>query len=704
MTDFKIQQAIDRNLSAMHVLPRHVNQIMESISEGKKVKKKLSVVLVMTLIFILLAATALAVTVLAGRQRVLNAQGDPQPLSCAVQDETLYIMTNRGLMTWQEENTAPVTLMNDQALMAIDISIDSMLFQAEELSLLDPHTGVVWAYAQGAFTRVMQLDTAELPLQDVLLSDPVYRKGFLFIRTARTDELEEDAAIYRISLTTGDVRRLPVIGVIALTAYRDGELLAIKRQLPDLDAVIVIDPQSGEEREQITSVQPLSLKGLAYDTERDALCGVYNGMLSVWENGQWSEKQPVTLPISSFFYSVLRDGFVTASFNGIQFVDFTADTSAPVLRICGLTDGLNMDDEYAAAHPEIQIQRETKTRFSGQEVKEAIAAGDTTDLFYVRIDADTVALMRTGQLVSLAESGTLAADAAQMLPQIRRAISWEGKLYALADELYLPVWMIRADATAAPPTTVLELLRQDAAWNATPQQPTAFLANDYNTKPWTKTDYARYALQQYIMEAEAAGNPPDFSAECFTAFLESLKNAVLSETEFPAQRNVITANASFLLQGLGDADIQSQWKWMKSPTVGENEPDRILASLYAYVVNPHGANREAAIAYLEYAAAHRSASMRALLSPATATPSLYAYAQDDDNDQTLPESWEVSAQALEEYRTNVAPLLDLMLSPLLATPSSDPASGFGGMLKAIQAYLQGDTTLDACVTELNRSR
>ena len=62
MTDNTIKQAINSNLSAVHVSQRHVNRIMFNITEGKKVKKKLSVAFVLTMILILVIATALAVT------------------------------------------------------------------------------------------------------------------------------------------------------------------------------------------------------------------------------------------------------------------------------------------------------------------------------------------------------------------------------------------------------------------------------------------------------------------------------------------------------------------------------------------------------------------------------------------------------------------------------------------------------------------
>ena len=64
MTDIRIKQAIDSNLSAVHVSQRHVNKIIDNITEGKKVKKKLSVAFVLMLVLSLAIVTALAVTTL----------------------------------------------------------------------------------------------------------------------------------------------------------------------------------------------------------------------------------------------------------------------------------------------------------------------------------------------------------------------------------------------------------------------------------------------------------------------------------------------------------------------------------------------------------------------------------------------------------------------------------------------------------------
>ena len=60
MTDNYIKQAINGNLSAIHVSQHSVNQIMSNITKGKKVKRKLSVAFILTIVLILLSALALA--------------------------------------------------------------------------------------------------------------------------------------------------------------------------------------------------------------------------------------------------------------------------------------------------------------------------------------------------------------------------------------------------------------------------------------------------------------------------------------------------------------------------------------------------------------------------------------------------------------------------------------------------------------------
>ena len=64
MTENHIKQAINSNLSAVHVSQCHINNIITSITEGKKVKKKLSVAFVLMTILILLAVTSLATVAL----------------------------------------------------------------------------------------------------------------------------------------------------------------------------------------------------------------------------------------------------------------------------------------------------------------------------------------------------------------------------------------------------------------------------------------------------------------------------------------------------------------------------------------------------------------------------------------------------------------------------------------------------------------
>jgi hypothetical protein len=64
MTDTPIRQAIDGNLSAVHVSRQSVSRIMNRITEGKKVRRKLSIGFVLLVVAVLAAVSALAAALL----------------------------------------------------------------------------------------------------------------------------------------------------------------------------------------------------------------------------------------------------------------------------------------------------------------------------------------------------------------------------------------------------------------------------------------------------------------------------------------------------------------------------------------------------------------------------------------------------------------------------------------------------------------
>ncbi len=113
MMDNYIRKAIDSNLSKVHVSQHNVNQIIESISEGKKVKKKLSIGLVLLIALILIVGMAFALT----RSYVL---------------EYLYGKNNEQTAE-QQESVQTVDLVHTNA--GVETSVKDAIFDGETLSV-----------------------------------------------------------------------------------------------------------------------------------------------------------------------------------------------------------------------------------------------------------------------------------------------------------------------------------------------------------------------------------------------------------------------------------------------------------------------------------------------------------------------------------------------------------------------------------------
>ena len=160
MTEYPIKQAINSNLSAIHVSQHNMNQIVSSITEGKKVKKRLSVAFVLTMVLVLAIATAFAVTTLSdyfsGYAELEDTYGsytDAWPTEAKV--ELIQLMADSGLDI-DRENTEELSGGSlgeeQQAALADDIlsayftgleSTNTFNIMQNELGMIDG-----WTYEQ----------------------------------------------------------------------------------------------------------------------------------------------------------------------------------------------------------------------------------------------------------------------------------------------------------------------------------------------------------------------------------------------------------------------------------------------------------------------------------------------------------------------------------------------------------------------------
>ena len=142
---------------------------------------------------------------------------------------------------------------------------------------------------------------------------------------------------------------------------------------------------------------------------------------------------------------------------------------------------------------------------------------------------------------------------------------------------------------------------------------------------------------------------------------------------------------------------------MPRPSVSTNAPQRVPTELRVYVLNPNSPNREAALAFLEHAAATRLPTHAALLSPDSAVAALYPelahLAETTGTNVDHPANYEVTQEGLDLYRTQVLPWLDLQLHPLLCESRAHDGA-FQALVEAAMAYLAGESTLESCLSAL----
>ena len=67
----------------------------------------------------------------------------------------------------------------------------------------------------------------------------------------------------------------------------------------------------------------------------------------------------------------------------------------------------------------------------------------------------------------------------------------------------------------------------------------------------------------------------------------------------------------------------------------------------------------------------------------------------------MPESWEVTETALEMYREEIVPCIDLMLRPLMAGSSSRAGKEYDILLQNVMSCLNGQITIDECVQNMD---
>lgn len=675
MKNEAIRQTIAHHMDGLRLPEGTSRAVLQKVKEEKPMKRRISLVVAAVIVLVLAAATALAVTALRGLGFV-GREMDGSVYSGATDGQRLYYSDGFSLLAWRPEDEAPQVLISNESWREAGLSTPGthLVHTGDTLLLMDTEARKLWRWTGEDLS--LMLDYADTPL-DALTQNMralFWQEGALYLVCG--DTASGTVRLVCADITDGSAQDLGLEGYTRLTPYQNGLLLGIRRADGGSQAVI-LDATTGEVQETLGA--PADLRGICWSGERGALYAMVDGALARRDGADWQAIRACALPTAVSFRGVIGDWYVAAGMDGIRLIALDGPEEArTLLTVRGLPSlERNLDHSFQQAYPGMVLSRRTETgHFCARDAVEAIRAGDTTDLFYLRLDGELLGLLRDGFFPAI-ESDALLAEAEGMAPVFRDALVWEGRLLACAGAPVVWAWQI-VEGADAPPATFAELAAS-------------------HRMPWTREEYARYLLVQLLMEE--GGLPADALAPA----LEMLRAADLPLDTPAGDGGGLETAYGLVLRGHDPTDPEPATRPVPRPSVSADAPQRVPTELRVYVLNPNSPNREAALAFLEHAAATRSPTHAALFSPESAVPALYPeleqLAETTGTNVDHPANYEVTQEGIDLYRSQVLPWLDLQLHPLLCESQTHDGA-FQALVDAVMTYLAGESTLESCLSTL----
>lgn len=733
--DNRIRSAIDECLSGVEKMPSLRYQVLQKTRGDVKVKKKISIGFVLVIVLILATATALAVGAVKGIFKLEKIDFGSMR-GCVSTGDTLYLMTSGGLYTWVPDDDEPTLRLSADALCEQDVSFDALIFRNDDvIGILDQGNKKLWAYQSGRLNLQLDYSNTAMDLRTMRYTAAVHQDGWLFlVAQPLEDAMEGGATLYRVNPVTGDAEELEIGGALELCAYEPGELLLLQYDgVTQKDRLVALDTNTCQINETWYTTHIQGIKGIAYD-KAHGLYALVGGSLSRWEGSGWTALQSYASHHLTNAYAVVGEGYVSVSFDGMQYVPLEWENDLIPLTIRGYMASDNADEEFQKENPGVAVQRECEPTLTAADVRKAIEAGDTTDLFHLRLDGDLDKIIQDGFLAPLNSSSVLITDAQEIISVVQNALFHEGRLYAVPSMMSPMAWQ----GEYALPNTYNELLEliDEMGSNA------PVIAWDKAEKPWAKEDYANYLLETFIAESVRDDKTVDFHEEGFANALMALKNLTPPCNSTPFIQGDINPGESIDLGGEYPKNLPESGErfyeletaqpdeiyWQLPPTIVHGAKPSVPIWLVVYVLNPNAKNPEAAMEYLEYIAAHRAPGDEGLFKPDLAEPVLRpskevfidfiiedqrgadkargictdeaALQAQVDAICAAPDSWAITDKRLDTYRKVILPHLDLRRDPLLSLSSKKDGGIYDLLLKTVLEYVSGNQTLKACLDGL----
>lgn len=712
----KLRLCMEECLSGVDNRPTLENRVLERIQGKRRAPVRLSAAMAMVLVLCLLTAAALAMGAVAGWFRVEQGQAGAMR-SCVSDGDTLYLLTSGGLYTWQPEAEEPALMLSVEQLRDKGLTPEAQLcLMGGDLALLHPQTRTLWQVNGQKLQPLADYGGTALDEDSLQIRSVVCAGKTLLIRAIPREGREDEAQLYRWHLPSGSMEQLPLNGVRELCACDDGHVLVLRRDLSaQKESLSTMEVATGSIAETLYTAPVQSMEGIMVHPKTGQIIAFVAGAPSLWDGNGWIPMQGYGLSIHTDACVIVGDGLAAINYNNLQVIPFVPENSLTTLRIRGIMPLNNEDDMFQQQFPGVAVQRAKNPALTAAEIRQAIADGDTTDLFHVSLNGDVAQLFRDGTLAALPPSSVLEEDAKAMLPAFQEGLGVEGTWYAVPSHVGVYVW----ESGQELPATFTGLLEAQMGW--------------------TKTQYAEYLLTAYVT---ASGEEVDFSSPAFAKVLQALRDARFPENPQMGQP-MVTTQVMVQLNGQlpfeqqpGESRIYSQTETIQQPFILWKTPCPVIqgaapvvpAQLMVYVLNPNAANPELALRYLESIAAHRQLEQDALLKPMTAEAVLHpgveaqiewmieeqrafdeAQGRETDEEalaghinaiKAAPDSWAVEETRLAYYRDEIAPYVRLQLHPLLTGQAKAEGGIYSQLLQTVLVYVNGEGTLEECVQNL----
>ncbi|MEG0513215.1 MAG: hypothetical protein RR653_10940 [Clostridia bacterium] len=734
-----IRTAINDCLSGAENHPSLESRVLARVDGKRRGPVRLSAAMALGLMLTMLAAAALAIGAFTGLFRLeqtdLGAFRD-----CVSTGDTLYLMSSSGMYTWTPDESEPTLLLSEDKLHENGLSFEALLYwNGDAIGILDQQSKTLWEYQNGELNLLLDYSGTPMALSDMRYESAVYQDGWLFL-TAQPleDAMEGEALLYRADPLNGKIEHLSITGTLELCNYAQGEILVLQRDgVKREDRLVALDTKDGTIQKILYTTHVQGMEGMAYDQVKNELYALADGKISRWENGGWKALQGYASHHLTDAYAIVGEGYVSVSFNGMQYVPFDWENDLVTLTIRGYIAAYNADEDFQRVHSGVAVVREREPTLTAEEVRKAIEEGDTTDLFHLRMDGDLVRLIRDGLIAPLVFSNALIADAQAMTPVIQSSVFDGGLLYAVPSLMLPMVWQ----GECVIPETYQNLMAiiDEAEGNS------LMIAGKWAENPWTQKDYANYLLETYIAEAGKEDGFLDFHEETFVNALTALKSVTLPTIldslanknvnpykvmdlggAFP--ENLPESGIRFYEQEAALQTRKDEPHWLLPPTINGKAKHSVPVCMIVYVLNPNAQHPNAAMKYMEFIAAKREPGDEGLFKPEKAKPVLHPAMQRNINNtmethrnedkarqkktdeaalqayagavRAAADSWAITENRLDTYRKVFLPYLDLRLDPLLASSSKKEGGRYNLLLEEMLEYMAGNRTLPQCLDDM----